>query len=75
MAGSTIYTSPTRDWAGQDKKLGTCHGVPGKWDEDTARKLSEIISNCLLQEGAGAGGAPRAPISVLFLRCKGSPSL
>lgn len=34
------------------RETRACHRAPEKGNEDTARKLSEIISNCLLWEGA-----------------------
>ena len=62
-AGPATHTSPTPDWAGGQGKLRTCHRVPGKWNEDTVRKPSEIRSHCLLWEG-GHETAPRAPVPV-----------
>lgn len=63
MAGSASHTSPTPEWAGEQEKLGTCHRVSGKRNEDTVRKQSEITPNCLLcGEQRGGGVVPQAPV-------------
>lgn len=70
MAGSASHTSPTPEWAGEQEKLRTCHRVPGKWNEDTVRKQSEITPDGLLcGEQRGGGVVPQAPRSCISFQC------